>query len=152
MEIILFGLLAVMLVFMFVNTRKRQKQMKAEQEEKAAKSVPGARVLLQGGLYGTIVEYDAVDLDKPARIEIAPGVVIDVHSQAILRIVEPTDAVAGTTAADATLADDADATVTAEAGAAAPVIEDEARPADAAPSRPETPEETRARLERDGDI
>ena len=34
MEIVLFGLLAVLLVFMFINTRKRQKQMKAEQEEK----------------------------------------------------------------------------------------------------------------------
>ena len=61
--IILFGLLAVMLVFMFVNTRRRQKQMKEQQEEKASKTVPGARVLLQGGLYGTVVSYDAVDLD-----------------------------------------------------------------------------------------
>ena len=42
MEILLFGLLAVLVVFMFVNGRKRQKQMKAEQEEKASKTVPGA--------------------------------------------------------------------------------------------------------------
>lgn len=87
--LILFGLLAVMLVFMFVNTRRRQRQMKEQQEEKASKTVPGAKVLLQGGLYGTVVSYDPVDLDKPAEIEIAPGVVIEVHSQAILRLVEP---------------------------------------------------------------
>ena len=86
MEILLFGLLAVLVVFMFVNGRKRQKQMKAEQEEKATKTVPGVKVLLQGGLYGTIVAYDHDDLDSPALVEIAPGTVIEVHSQAILRI------------------------------------------------------------------
>lgn len=126
MEIILFGLLAVLLIFMVFNTRKRNKQMKAEQAEKAAKTVPGAKVLLQGGLYGTIVAYDADDLDAPALVEIAPGTVIEVHSQAILRVVEPKDA------ADDTVGD-----------------LDVAR-ADT-PSTPETPEETRARLERDAD-
>ncbi|MFK0401129.1 preprotein translocase subunit YajC [Microbacterium sp. NPDC090225] len=128
MEIILFGLLAVLLVFMIFNTRKRQKQMKAEQEEKATKTVPGVRVLLQGGIYGTIVSYDPDDLDHPASVEVAPGVVIEVHSQAILRIVEPKDIVAD----DAELADD-DIVVDADAPVA------------------ETPEETRARLDRDAD-
>ncbi|MCK2021713.1 preprotein translocase subunit YajC [Microbacterium sp. kSW2-24] len=128
MEIILFGLLAVLLVFMIFNTRKRQKQMKAEQEEKATKTVPGVRVLLQGGIYGTIVSYDPDDLDHPASVEVAPGVVIEVHSQAILRIVEPKDIVAD----DAELADD-DTVVEADAPIA------------------ETPEETRARLDRDAD-
>ena len=66
-----------------------QKQ-KLEQEEKARQTIPGAEVLLQGGLYGTVVEYDGEDLDKPARVEIAPGVVIKVHSQAVLRVVNPT--------------------------------------------------------------
>ncbi len=51
--------------------------------------MPGAEVLLQGGLFGTIVEYDPTDLDKPAIVEIAPGVDIKVHSQAILRVVTP---------------------------------------------------------------
>lgn len=124
--IILFGLLAVMLVFMFVNTRRRQRQMKEQQEEKATKTVPGAKVLLQGGVFGTVVSYDPVDLDKPAQIEIAPGVVIEVHSQAILRLVEPE-------VADETV-DEIDA------------IED-----DAPTSEPETPEQTRNRLDRDSD-
>lgn len=131
MEIVLFGLLAVLLVFMFVNTRKRQKQMKAEQEEKATKTVPGAKVLLQGGLYGTIVAYDHDDLDSPALVQIAPGTVIEVHSQAILRVVEPTD-----TVADADLAAAPHDSVVAET---APEI------------ALETPEETRARLDRDSD-
>ncbi|MCJ1707356.1 preprotein translocase subunit YajC [Microbacterium sp. VKM Ac-2923] len=82
-------LLAGLLVFMFVSSRRRMKKQKAEQEKKARETVPGAEVLLQGGLYGTIVEYDGEDLDKPALVEIAPGIVIKVHSQAVLRIVDP---------------------------------------------------------------
>ncbi|MGN7968221.1 preprotein translocase subunit YajC [Microbacterium sp. 22296] len=82
-------LLAGLLVFMFVSSRRRLKKQKAEQEKKARDTVPGAEVLLQGGLYGTIVEYDGEDLDKPALVEIAPGIVIKVHSQAVLRIVDP---------------------------------------------------------------
>lgn len=88
----LFLVLALLLVFMVFSTRRRNKRMKDEQEQKARQTVAGARVLLQGGLYGTIVEFDPDNLDRPARVEIAPGVIIEVHSQAILRVVtdEPT--------------------------------------------------------------
>ncbi|CAH0191807.1 MULTISPECIES: preprotein translocase subunit YajC [unclassified Microbacterium] len=82
-------LLIGLLVFMFWSSRRRMQKQKLEQEEKARQTVPGSEVLLQGGLYGTIVEYDGEDLDKPAHVEIAPGVVIKVHSQAVLRIVNP---------------------------------------------------------------
>lgn len=141
MEIILFGLLAVMLVFMFLNTRKRQKQMKEQQEEKASKTIPGAKVLLQGGLYGTVVSYDPVDLDKPAEIELAPGTVIEVHSQAILRVVDPTDEVV----ADEVAADDATEQPVEEHPDVTP-----AKTADDGIEsiQVETPEETKARLER----
>ncbi|BFM23526.1 preprotein translocase subunit YajC [Microbacterium testaceum] len=81
-------LLIGLLVFMFWSSRRRMQKQKAEQEKKARETVAGAEVLLQGGLYGTIVEYDGEDLDKPALVEIAPGVVIKVHSQAVLRIVD----------------------------------------------------------------
>ncbi|MEV4774856.1 preprotein translocase subunit YajC [Microbacterium sp. LWH12-1.2] len=133
MEFLLFGLLAVLLVFMIFNTRKRTKQMKAEQEEKATKTVPGVKVLLQGGIFGTIVAYDAEDLDAPALVEIAPGTVIEVHSQAILRIVEPKDVVVEDGEAEL----DGDAVV---ADAAASDVE-----------TVETVEETRARLDNDSD-
>ncbi len=130
MEFLLFGLLAVLLVFMIFNTRKRTKQMKAEQEEKATKTVPGAKVLLQGGIYGTIVAYDPEDLDTPALVEIAPGTIIDVHSQAILRVVEPKDAIVDASADE--------------------IVEEQVADESIAPAV-ETPEETRARLERDAD-
>ena len=142
MELILFGLLAVMLVFMFMNTRKRQRQMKEQQEEKAAKTVPGVKVLLQGGLYGTVVSYDPVNLDQPAQIELAPGVVIEVHSQAILRIVEDDVVEADETAADQVDAAEADHSDVTPAQGAEDGIES---------IKVETPEETKARLERNDD-
>lgn len=137
MSLMLFGLLAVMLVFMFMNTRKRQKQMKEQQEEKAAKTVPGAKVLLQGGLYGTIVSFDPVDLDKPAQVELAPGVVIEVHSQAIIRVVDPTEE---------TSDDESDAEDAAEENTPAQGANDGIESIQV-----ETPEETKARLERNND-
>lgn len=81
-------LLLVLIVFMFWSSRRRMARQKAEQEDKAARMLPGAKVLLQGGLYGTIVEYDGEDLSKSARVELAPGMVVEVHSQAVLRIVD----------------------------------------------------------------
>ena len=89
-----YGLLLVLgalLVFMFWSSRRRMAKQKLEQEQKANQTVPGAEVLLQGGLYGTIVSYDPENLDQPAIVELAPGVEIKVHSQAILRVVTPTD-------------------------------------------------------------
>jgi preprotein translocase subunit YajC len=88
-----YGLIIVMvilLIFLVWSSRRRSQRAKAEQEKKARETVPGAEVLLQGGLYGTIIAFDADDLDKPAEVQLAPGVVIRVHSQAILRVVEPT--------------------------------------------------------------
>jgi preprotein translocase subunit YajC len=89
MDLFLLIPLAALLVFMFWSSRRRMKKQKDEQAAKARQTVPGVEVLLQGGLYGTIVEYDPEDLDKPALIELAPGVQVKVHSQAILRVVDP---------------------------------------------------------------
>lgn len=129
MDLILIAVLLVLIVFMFVNSRKRMKKMKEEQEEKARQTVPGVEVMLQSGIFGTIVSYDADDLDAPAEIEISPGVVIKVHTQAIARIVTPSEV-------DET---EADETV-------GPDIEN--IPSDSAPVV-ETTEETRRRLEGD---
>lgn len=90
-SMILLVLAGALLVFMMFNSRKRMKKMKEEQEAKQSQTVPGAEVLLQSGIYGTIVSYDPENLDAPAEVEIAPGVVIKAHSQAILRIVEPVE-------------------------------------------------------------
>lgn len=86
-------LLVALLIFMFWSSRRRMQKQKLEQEQRARQTVPGAEVLLQGGLYGTIVEYDPENLDQPAIVQLAPGVEIKVHSQAILRVVNPAEGV-----------------------------------------------------------
>ncbi len=95
MDWILLVAMAALLGFMFWSSRRRAARAKLEQEAKARAMVPGVKVLLQGGLYGTLVSYDPEDLSKSAEVELAPGAVVEVHSQAILRVVEPeTDEVA----------------------------------------------------------
>ena len=91
MDWILLVAMAALLVFMFWSSRRRAARMKAEQEAKSRAMVPGVKVLLQGGLYGTLVEYDGEDLSKSARVELAPGMEVEVHSQAILRVVDETE-------------------------------------------------------------
>lgn len=88
MDWILLVAMAALLVFMFWSSRRRAQRAKVEQEAKARQMLPGVKVLLQGGLYGTLVEYDGEDLSKSARVELAPGMEVEVHSQAILRIVD----------------------------------------------------------------
>ncbi len=84
-------ILVVLIGFMFWSSRRRTQRAKAEQEAKAKAMLPGVKVLLQGGLYGTLLQYDADDLSKSARVELSPGVVVEVHSQAILRVVDPVE-------------------------------------------------------------
>ena len=83
--------MVALLGFMFWSSRKRAAKMKAEQEAKARAMLPGVKVLLQGGLYGVLVSYDGEDLSKAATVELAPGVAVEVHSQAILRVVDDED-------------------------------------------------------------
>ena len=66
-------LLVVLLGFMFWSSRRRTQKQKIEQEKKARETVPGAEVLMQGGLYGTIISFDPENLDQPAIVQIAPG-------------------------------------------------------------------------------
>lgn len=133
-------LLAVLLVFMFWSSRRRTQRMKAEQEQKARQTVPGAEVLLQGGLYGRVVSYDTENLDEPAIIELAPGVQIKVHSQAILRVVTPTD----------TLSEEEFLTAEEhQAEYAADVAEGYTEPIGDSAPHIETPEETAERLAAD---
>ena len=89
MDWILLVAMAALLGFMFWSSRRRAARLKTEQETKARQMVPGVKVLLQGGLYGTLVAYDPEDLSKSAEVELAPGAIVEVHSQASLRVVEP---------------------------------------------------------------
>jgi preprotein translocase subunit YajC len=79
----LFALLAIVIIFMFRNSRKRRRDMEELQE----KMVPGAEVMTQTGIFGTLVSID--DETNQAIIETTPGTKLRVHRQVLARVVEP---------------------------------------------------------------
>lgn len=87
--IALMAVFAVLIFFMFRNSRK----VKAQQEELKSKIVPGAEIMTNFGLFGTLISNDEVS--KIAEIEIAPGQIVRVHSQTLAKVVAPVDGVEG---------------------------------------------------------
>lgn len=77
------AVLAVLVFFMFRNGRKRKK----DQEALQATMVPGADVMTNFGMYGTIIAID--EEANKVELQIAPGVVVEIHRQTIARVVEP---------------------------------------------------------------
>ncbi|WP_232466299.1 MULTISPECIES: preprotein translocase subunit YajC [unclassified Diaminobutyricimonas] len=112
------AILAVLVFFMFRNSRKRQK----DQAELQTKMVPGAEVMTSFGLYGTLVSVD--DEKVTADIEVAPGTVVRVHRQTLSKVVEDTEVT------DAEV-EDTESTVGTDAPVLndAPVVDDAPRPA-----------------------
>jgi preprotein translocase subunit YajC len=76
-------LLAVMVIFMIRNSRKR----KRDAEELKNKFVPGAEVMTQHGIFGTLISVD--DEKNEAIVETTPGTRLRIHRQTISRVVEP---------------------------------------------------------------
>lgn len=84
-SLLMFGLIAVLIFFMFRNGKKRQK---AAQELQTGLR-PGAEVMLQSGIYGTLLEMD----EEENRVTIQSGSSsLVVHRNAISQIVTPVDA------------------------------------------------------------
>ncbi|WP_395243004.1 preprotein translocase subunit YajC [Agromyces sp. MMS24-K17] len=86
--LIMLAVLAVLIFFMFRNSRKRQ----AEARNLQSKVVPGAQVMTNFGLYGTIVSID--EEENKVELEVSPGTVLVVHRQTVARVVEPSETVA----------------------------------------------------------
>jgi preprotein translocase subunit YajC len=82
----LVAVLAIMVIFMFRNSRKR----KRDAEELQNKFVPGAEVMTQHGIYGTLISID--DEKNEAVIETTPGTKLRVHRQTISRVIDPVEA------------------------------------------------------------
>jgi len=76
-------LLAVMVFFMFRNSRKRRR----DAQEMQAKLQPGAEVMTQHGIYGTLISID--DEKNEAIIETTPGTRLRVHRQTVARVIDP---------------------------------------------------------------
>ena len=83
----LFALLGVVIIFMFRSSRKRR----ADAEKLQTQMVPGVEVMTQHGIYGTLVSLD--DEKNEAIIETTPGTKLRVHRQTLARVVEPNDVV-----------------------------------------------------------
>jgi preprotein translocase subunit YajC len=131
-------LLVVLLGFMFWSSRRRMQKQKLEQEQKARQTVPGAEVLMQGGLYGTIISFDPENLDQPAIVQIAPGVEIKVHSQAILRVVDPAEGVVTEDELIESEASEAGYIEGVDSGEISSLSDDRTRAAEAKPVDPDT--------------
>jgi preprotein translocase subunit YajC len=83
LTLVMLAVLAMLVFFMFRNGRKRKK----DQEALQATMIPGAEVMTNFGLYGTIVSIDE-EANKVA-LQIAPGTVVEIHRQTIARVVDP---------------------------------------------------------------
>ena len=83
LTLVMLAVLAVLVFFMFRNGRKRKK----DQEALQATMVPGADVMTNFGMYGTIVAID--EEANKVELQIAPGVIVEIHRQTIARVVEP---------------------------------------------------------------
>ncbi|GAB3046991.1 preprotein translocase subunit YajC [Sediminivirga luteola] len=110
--------LGALLIFMIMNTRRKQKE---QQANLASNLVPGREVMTSAGLFGTVVEVDSEN--NKVVIEPTPGTRLVVHRQAISQITpveEPAaDEVAVDEADEAAAPDAGDAVEPAEPGTAA---------------------------------
>jgi preprotein translocase subunit YajC len=88
------AVLAVLVFFMFRNSRKRQRDA-AELQSKVA---VGADVMTNFGVYGTVLEID--EETNKVLLETTPGTVLSVHRQTVTRVIEPTVAEAVETETD----------------------------------------------------
>ncbi|MFF2270705.1 preprotein translocase subunit YajC [Agromyces sp. NPDC058136] len=77
------AVLAVLIFFMFRNSRKRQ----AEARELQSKVQVGAKVMTNFGVFGTILSID--EEANEVLLETTPGTVLAVHRQTVARVVDP---------------------------------------------------------------
>lgn len=85
--IVMFALIAVLVIFMFRNGKKRQKAMQELQDGLR----PGAEVMLQSGIYGTIESVDA----EENRVTVHSGTSsLVVHRNAVGQIISPAETAA----------------------------------------------------------
>lgn len=84
-SLIMLAVLALLIIFMFRNGRKRQQAMQELQNGMQ----PGAEVMLQSGIFGTVLAVDSED----NRVTLKTGdSIIEVHRNAIGNIITPVDA------------------------------------------------------------
>ncbi|WP_111720054.1 preprotein translocase subunit YajC [Homoserinimonas sp. OAct 916] len=81
--LLMLAVLAVLIFFMFRNSRKRQRDAASLQE----KMVVGAEVMTNSGVYGTLLSID--EEANQVLVETTPGTILRLHRQTVARVVEP---------------------------------------------------------------
>ena len=89
LNILLVVVLAAFLIYAFRNSRKN----KAKQADLRSQIVPGAEIMTNFGLFGTLLSIDEVN--NVAEVEVSPGTVVRVHRQTLAKVVTPSDSVDG---------------------------------------------------------
>ncbi|WP_235940849.1 preprotein translocase subunit YajC [Paramicrobacterium fandaimingii] len=79
------AILAVLIFFMFRNSQKR----KRDQQDLQSKVAPGAEVMTNFGLFGTILSID--EEDNKVELQAGADVVLTVHRQTITRVIDNAD-------------------------------------------------------------
>ena len=82
--ILLIALMVVAFYFLLLRPQKKRQQA---QQKTMNEIVPGTRVLLGSGIFGTVVSTG----EKQAVLETSPGVEVTVLKQAIARVIRPGD-------------------------------------------------------------
>ncbi|PRI12232.1 preprotein translocase subunit YajC [Leucobacter massiliensis] len=97
--LVMFALMALLIFFMFRNGKKRQQAM----QELQSGLRPGAEVMLQSGIYGTVESVDEAE----NRVVLRSGTTTLVaHRNAVAQIVSPSEAPEEPTADSALAPDD----------------------------------------------
>ena len=81
--LIIVAVAVALFIFMQFRTAKKRRNEASELQEKM---LPGAEIMTNYGLYGTIVSID--DDTNVAVIETTPGTQLRIHRQTILKVVE----------------------------------------------------------------
>jgi preprotein translocase subunit YajC len=83
-QFLFFGaILVVLVLFMFRNGRKRQK----DQQTLAASLKPGAEIMTTFGLFGTVESFD--EAENKLVLRTGPTSEVTIHRQAVGRVVTP---------------------------------------------------------------
>jgi preprotein translocase YajC subunit len=82
-----FAMIALLIVAFYFLILRPQKKRQQAQQKTMNELVPGTRVLLGSGVFGTLTWVGT----KQARMETSPGTEITVLKQAIARVVNPGD-------------------------------------------------------------
>ncbi len=99
LTIVMLAVLALLIFFMFRNSKKRKEEIAKLQD----KMVPGAEIMTNFGLFGTLISVD--DENNVAVIETSPGVTARVHRQTLARVVEDDEALDAGAEVDAAAAE-----------------------------------------------